>query len=364
METRISSTAVALRAQWPRLAAPAAVVAVAVALALALGDPARTFVHALERSFSADPLWVLAAVAFEALSFAGYVALLWHVAGRETPRLGLRESYQVTLAGAAVTRLLPTAGAGGAALTLWTLQRAGRRGRAGVRTLLTFLVVLYGVFLVAIAVAGGLVAARVVPASGPVALGAVPAALAVVAIVVALAWRPSAARAARVDRAGRARASATVLAEAVRDALGLVRRGDPRLAGAIAWWGFDLAVLWAIFEAVGSPPPVGVLVLGYLLGQVANTVPVPGAASGGLVGVLLALGAPPEATIASVLAYRAIAIWLPAPLGAAALAGLRHTVRRWSTADAEHAVERPVDLAAARRSRAAGAPALPDVLAA
>ena len=49
------------------------------------------------------------------------------VAGAATPRVGRRESAQITLVGAAATRLLPTAGAGGAATTLWSLRRAGLR---------------------------------------------------------------------------------------------------------------------------------------------------------------------------------------------------------------------------------------------
>ncbi len=72
-----------------------------------------------------DPRWVVAAAAFELLSFAGYVALLWLVAGRATKRMGIRESVEVTLGGAAATRLLPTAGVGGAALTLWALRKTG-----------------------------------------------------------------------------------------------------------------------------------------------------------------------------------------------------------------------------------------------
>jgi hypothetical protein len=34
-----------------------------------------------------------------------------------------------------------------------------------------------------------------------------------------------------------------------------------------------------------------------------------------------------------VLAYRAIAIWLPAPIGLAALGGLRRTIARWGDED-------------------------------
>jgi hypothetical protein len=120
----------------------------------------------------------------------------------------------------------------------------------------------------------------------------------------------------------------------VRDAITLVRSRDARLLGSLAWWGFDAAVLWAMLNAFGAPPPLAVVVLGYFVGQVANTIPIPGAASGGVVGVLLAFGVEPELAVSSVLAYRAIAIWLPAPIGLAALGGLRRTIARWGAEDA------------------------------
>ena len=90
-----------------------------------------------------------------------------------------------------------------------------------------------------------------------------------------------------------------------------MRSADPRLLGAFAWWGFDVAVLWAMLNAFGAPPPLAVVVLAYFVGQVANTIPIPGAVSGGLVGVLLAFGVDADLALAAVLAYRAIAIWLP-----------------------------------------------------
>jgi len=120
----------------------------------------------------------------------------------------------------------------------------------------------------------------------------------------------------------------------VRDAVTLVRSGDPRLLGAVAWWAFDAAVLWAMLHALGAPPSLAVIVLAYFVGQVANTVPIPGAASGGMVGVLLAFGLEADLALASVLAYRSVAIWLPAPLGLVALGGLRKTFARWAEEDA------------------------------
>ena len=56
--------------------------------------------------------------------------------------------------------------------------------------------------------------------------------------------------------------------------------------------------------------------------------------SGGIVGVLLAFGVPADLALVSVLAYRAIAIWLPAPIGLVALGSLRRTMARWSDEDA------------------------------
>src|SRR5918996_1524305 len=141
-----------LRELGRRAVVPGAVLAVA-ALVLA-GGPVHAFAHALRRAVDADPRWVTAAAVCELLSFAGYVALLWFVTGRATRRMGLRESVEVTLGGAAATRLLPTAGVGGAALTLWSLRRSGLTTRAATRTLLAFLVLLYSVFLASILVTG------------------------------------------------------------------------------------------------------------------------------------------------------------------------------------------------------------------
>ncbi|MGZ8648518.1 MAG: lysylphosphatidylglycerol synthase transmembrane domain-containing protein [Solirubrobacteraceae bacterium] len=335
-----------LRALARRAALPAALAAVAVAVLVLAGGPLQAFADALGRVLDADPRWVVAGAAFELLSFAGYVALLWLVGSRATPRLGLRASTEVTLGGAAATRLLPTGGVGGAALTIWAFRRAGLDARTATRTLLAFLVLLYSVFLGSIALAGGLLSLGLAPGDGPLLLTALPALGAVVAIACALAFaavRPAGADsdtgapqgASRLARAGAAaQAAPATIGAAVRDAIALVRSGDVRLLGAPAWWAFDAAVLWAMLNALGAPPSLAVVVLAYFVGQVANTIPIPGAVSGGMVGVLLAFGVEADLALASVLAYRSVAIWLPAPIGLAALGGLRRTFARWASQDA------------------------------
>jgi uncharacterized membrane protein YbhN (UPF0104 family) len=340
-----------LRALGRRAAVPAGLAAAAAAALVVAGGPLRAFADAFGRAVDADPRWVVAAVVFEALSFAGYISVLWLVGHRASARLDLRASTQITLGGAGATRLLPTGGVGGAALTIWAFRRAGLGARGATRTLVAFLAVLYSVFLASIALSGGALALGIAHGDGPFVLSAAPAAAAAAAIAAALAlgafakpFRTDAAARGVDDPTGarsiaaRVRAAAgdtpAALGTGVRDALALVRSGDPRLLGALAWWGFDAAVLWAMLHALGTPPPLAVVVLSYFVGQVANTVPVPGAVSGGMVGVLLAFGVDPAIALACVLAYRSVAIWLPASVGIAALGGLRRTTARWSAEDA------------------------------
>src|SRR5205085_7886714 len=187
--------------------------------------------------------WTAVGIVFECASLAGYVVVLWLIAGRATRRIGMAESAQITLAGAAATRLLPTAGAGGAAMTLWTMRRAGLRAGAATRTLLVFLVALYSVFLIAVVLSGAALALGLVSSRGPVALAAIPAVAAFGAITIALmlAARHRVRSASGGDgadllpRAGRLRTrlatAADTLGGAVHDACRLVRARDARLVG-------------------------------------------------------------------------------------------------------------------------------------
>jgi uncharacterized membrane protein YbhN (UPF0104 family) len=328
-----------LRALARKAAVPAGLALLAVAALVVAGGRLHAFTDAMRRTLGLSPGWAALAIVSECVSILGYVLLLSLVAGRASSRIGPRVSAQITLAGTAATRLLPTAGAGGAALTLWTMRRSGLGSRAAARTLLTFFVLLYAVFLSAIAAAGALLTLHLVASHGPTALSAAPAAGATIAIALALVLGLR-----RADHAPEASHSepglqtrignATgLLGAAVRDACGLLRTRDARLAGAVAYWGFDAAVLWATLHAFGSPPALPVIALAYFVGQLANTLPLPGSVSGGIAGVLIAFGVPAGLALAAVLAYRAIAVWLPTPGALAAVPGLRTSVARWREED-------------------------------
>jgi hypothetical protein len=112
----------------------------------------------------------------------------------------------------------------------------------------------------------------------------------------------------------------------IDDAKRALVRPSWRLLGAVGWLGFDIAVLWATFSALGIPPEPAPLVLGYLLGYLANVIPVPGGVGvldGGLVAALTLYGAPASHAAAAVLLYHAIAFWLPSLGGLAAYSRLR-----------------------------------------
>ena len=335
-----------VRALGRRLAAPVLLACVAVGVVLLGGSHVQAFADAMRRGLGVSPSWAVVGVVFECVSIAGYVGLLSLIAGRATARVGARESAEITLAGAAATRLLPTAGAGGIALTLWALRRAGLGRRTATRTLLVFLILLYSVFVISTVLSGAALALGLVASSGPVEAGAVPAVVGTIAIAICLSLsaghgvEPCAGEAGGLEdreRRSRLRTGAALLRGALRDARHVVRSRDPRLAGAIAYWAFDAGVVWAMLHAFGSPAPLAVVALAYFVGQVANTLPLPGSVSAGITGVLIAFGVPVAVALPAVLAYRAIAVWLPSPLAIAAIPALRATTARWGREDARAA---------------------------
>jgi uncharacterized membrane protein YbhN (UPF0104 family) len=118
----------------------------------------------------------------------------------------------------------------------------------------------------------------------------------------------------------------------IRDAVALLaQRSAGVLVGSIGTMAFDIAVLGACFKAFGYSPSLGVLVMGYLIGQLGGNVPLPagiGGVDGGLIGTFALYHQPLATTTAAVLIYHAIAIWVPALLGSVAFVQLRRTLER------------------------------------
>ena len=310
-----------------------------------------TTLHHLEHG---DIWWIAIGVALELLSFAGYVVLFRAVfVGRPGPSrppagepgpIGWPESYQITMAGLAATRLFATAGAGGIALTAWALRRSGMEARLVACRMVAFMVLLYAVYAGSVLVDGLGLGTGLFPGGGSLALTIVPAIVAAVliAVVGAMALLPDdierrlqrwASGSGRLAHwVARAVTVPALAASGVRTAIELISERDPGLLGAVAWWGFDISVLWAMFHAFGSPPPFTVIWMSYFIGMLGNLLPLPGGlggVEGGMIGALAAFGVNLDLAVLAVLSYRAISFWLPTIPGAVAYFQLRRTVARW-----------------------------------
>jgi uncharacterized membrane protein YbhN (UPF0104 family) len=116
------------------------------------------------------------------------------------------------------------------------------------------------------------------------------------------------------------------LAGGVTRARHALLRPSWRLLGALAYLAFDIAALGATFAAAGRAVSLPALVLGYLIGYLANLIPIPGGfgvLEGGLAATLIAYGAPATQAAAAVVVYHAIAFWIPSLGGLAGYALLR-----------------------------------------
>ncbi len=292
-----------------------------------------------------EPGWLLIAGLFTILSFGGYVALFQGVYVSGGLRLTFAESYQITMAGLAATRVFAAGGAGGIALTAWALRRAGMPRRAVADQTLAFLTLTYAVYMIALVVCGLGLYLGIFPGSDDWAITLLPACIGGALIVVGLlasltppdlqqrleGFARSHGLVARVLQ--KAANLPAAISAGVRISIRHIRAGDPALVGSIAYWGFNIAVLWASFKAFGHAPPWAVIVMGYFVGMLANLLPLPGGVGGvdgGMIGAFVAFGGESKDTIVvAVLTYRLFAFYLPTLPGALAYLQLRKTVARW-----------------------------------
>jgi uncharacterized membrane protein YbhN (UPF0104 family) len=140
----------------------------------------------------------------------------------------------------------------------------------------------------------------------------------------------------RAGRTGRiAQRLATIPAASsagLHDALTHIRSKNPALIGAILFWAFQVAVLWAAFHAFGDPPPTAVLVQAFFVGMLGNLLPIPGGVGGvegGMIGAFAAFGVDAGLAVVAVLVFRAFTFWLPLVPGVVAFFRLRSRVETW-----------------------------------
>jgi len=273
------------------------------------------------------PDWVLAAIALEVASCLAFV-VIFRLYFDEVPAGAARE-LALTEQGSGA--LLPGGGVGALALGGWLLRRAGMSKSAIIDRSSALFFLTSAVNVAALLAGGALLIVRapiggddLVDAGMPIAGGLVAAAM-VLAIPVLIRRSPQ----------RRWPAWLIDLASGITRARRSLLKPHWRLLGAAGYLGFDIAALGATFAATGHPLPVAPLVLGYLIGYLANLIPVPGGfgvLEGGLAGALIAYGAPATQATAAVIVYHAIAFWIPSLGGLGGYALLR---RRLNLKDPE-----------------------------
>lgn len=282
--------------------------------------------------------WLVAGVGLEILSALSYVLIFRAVF---CARMRWRLSYQIGMAEQGANSVLSVSGAGGLALGAWALRRGGMSAEhIGRRSVAFFfltslanvavLIILAALYLTGLA--GHDRNAVLTEGFGAAALGATVLVLALPRLL----RRGGRGGARTVPGPGRtAQAAAFVrdaLGQGIPDGLRLLRRHPVAItAGSVGFMAFDVAVLGACFAAFGYWPGIGVLLLGYLIGQLGGNVPVPGGIGGvdaGLIGTFALYHQPLAVTTAAVLVYHAVALWVPGLLGSVAFLQLRRTLHR------------------------------------
>jgi len=308
-----------------------ATVGVAVVAVITLAPGLASLRSRLEHG---DPAWLVFGAVLKILSATCYAAAFRSVFCRQM-RWGA--SLEIGFSELGANAVLPVGGAGGLALGAWALRRGGMEARRIARRSVAFFFLtsvpnVLGVIILGFGLALGVIAGRASPA-----LTAGPAGLALFAVFATiLAGRLAAIVERRVSAQrgadSRIAASFRALSEGVQDALALLREADPLLLlGLAGYLGFDVMILWATFHAFGDVPPLAIIWIGYLVGELGGLIPLPGGIGGvdlGLVGALALYHVPLEAATAAVLGYRALALLVPVVLGGIAFIRLRRSVAR------------------------------------
>jgi len=275
----------------------------------------------------ADPGWLVVGAVLEALSCASYVVMFRPVF---CDRMTWRSATELGLSELAIGSIVPASGAAGLALGAWALRKSGMPALQIAERSVAFFTLKSAANFIAVAILGVLMFAGVGPAFSPL-LTIFPAILAIISIAaVVLLPRVLHEPERLVARGGWRATLAKGLAATgtgLREAGRVLRRGDPRvIVGSLGYWVFDNAVLWATFHAIGTTPPITVILMAYLLGQLGGLLPIPGGVGGidfGLIGMFVLFGVPAAPTAAAVLAYRLILFWVPLIAGSVAFNNLR-----------------------------------------
>jgi uncharacterized membrane protein YbhN (UPF0104 family) len=298
------------------------VVLVVMLVILGLAVPG---LHGVAKVVTSMPLgWVVLAISFEILSCVSYIIAFLQVFERAPIRWGARVALTELAFGTAVS----LGGAGSLAIGAWLLRERGvPTARIAERSAVLFLLT-SAVNVLTLILAGFALWVGVLPGPRNPLLSLVPGLVGLVVFSFFLALPRISEHYARGREVGHLRVLLLGTAESVRHTRKLLFTPDWRLVGAFGYLWFDIAVLWACFQATGHTPPVVVIVLAYQIGYLSNLIPIPGGIGvldGSFVGLFVLYGVSATAATAATVVYHAIALWVPATWGTLAFVILRRT---------------------------------------
>jgi uncharacterized membrane protein YbhN (UPF0104 family) len=257
--------------------------------------------------------WIAAAGVLELMSAVGFVVLFKLVFAAP---ISWRRSVPAALRALGATTILPGGGLIGPTVGAWSTSKEKPSLSRLTQATITFVILTNAPGAIVLAAVGILLWLGLPDGPHQSALTILPALLAMGLLMGT--WL--AGRSSRRGLAAHALATpVSTMSDGVSDARALVTARDWKLIGAVAYYAFDNAVLWAAFHAFGRPPAIGVIVMGYLVGSLAGALPLPGGlgvVDGGLIGALVLYGSPAAPTAAAVLVYRGLSLALPVALGA------------------------------------------------
>ena len=263
--------------------------------------------------------WIVAAGVLELMSAVGFVVLFKLVFAAP---INWRRSVPAALRALGATTIAPGGGLVGPTMGAWSTSKEPSLSRL-TRATITFVILTNAPGALVLAAAGILLWLGLPDGPHQSALTILPAVLAMGLLMGT--WLAGRSPRRQPPPSGRGLAShplvkpVSAISDGASDAHALVAARDWKLVGAVAYYAFDNAVLWAAFHAFGHPPAIGVIVMGYQVGSLAGALPLPGglgAVDGGLIGALVLYGAPAAHAGAAVLLYRGVSLSLPVVLGA------------------------------------------------
>ena len=273
----------------------------------------------------ASPWWVLAAAGIQLAGIAGAVVFVQLVFAEEPHRL----TWKMGGAQQGANAVLPTAGSTG--VGYWTLSSVGwGLERFAERTAVMIIAPAAPNVLLIIILGIGM-GLGILPGPSDWWLTWLPAAICILVVVVAIwAARWGHRLAARTKRRW-LREGLHVVATGVTGTVEVLRRRSWRVLGTWVDLLGSIGVLWACLIAVNEHLPFAVVAMGYLVGQIAQVIPVPGgigAIDAGVTGALVLYGGKTSISAAGEVISHGLALLVPIVAGAVAFTLLPGEISR------------------------------------